>query len=189
MWYSLTVTILVVAVSFGSPGCAGKTEIRNQRLDKVPLARQTMLLKEAVAEARAGHQEEAIRIAEQANALSGEYRFPWRRFRYDVPSSWCYITDGDPTFTMAGYSIVRRQAADLAAASMGLMVELDRTDYFDFAREFAGFMEALIVQKVAEEQARRGEAEKASAWADRLPDACLREHAKRGIADATESGK
>ncbi len=179
MRYSCTIGLLAVAASFASGGCASKTEISNKWAERAPLKKQTLLLQMATLEARAGRREQAVRIADEANGLSWEVGYyTRRRFRYDVPYSWCYIHDGNPVCTMASYGRARKEAADLAAAAMGLLVAFGRTGEFDFARELSESIDPLTVQKVAQEQASRGEAEEAAAWAERLIDDRLREHAR-----------
>ena len=82
-----------------------------------------------------------------------------------------------------GYQAGRRRAGSRAGAAMGLLVELHRTSEFDFATELS-HCDPTIIERAARQQARHGQAERALAWAERLKDNNLREHARRGVASA-----
>jgi len=140
---------------------------------------QISLLVDATREAERGHLSRARRLGERANSLSQSRLLPGMQFRYDDPSTWQYISGGGP-FTMAGYIMERQEAAELAASALGLLVELGRTEEFDFA-ELLSSCPPMTVQKVAEEQVRRGQVKATYDWVSRLDDERLRRYAQWGI--------
>jgi hypothetical protein len=164
-------------------GCGsdnGETIDHNDAMDATTLQRQTAMLVEATREAERGNLIRARRLGDRANGLSRSRLFPGMQFRYDDPSTWQYISEDYPNpFTMAGYVEDRQRSAELAAAAMGLLVEMGRSGEYDFATALSS-CPAMTVQKVAEEQVRRGQTKAAIEWASSLDNDRLRRYAEWG---------
>ncbi len=187
---------MAVAVCWLNIGCVNRDIDVSDNGELTAPEQQTILLQQAAAIAKTGNREEAVRIGEKVNSMSRysivnalvamEHGLAsvTRRFRYDVPSSWRYISDGRYyVFTMATCAASRQRAAKLGAAAMGLLVELGMDRQYDFAADLGDF-DPVVIQSVAREQASRGHAAEAAGWALRLPTQKGRDSARLGIAEA-----
>lgn len=138
----------------------------------------------AACQAKQGDAKGARRTGEVANALKIELSSSasgkqW--FRYNDPSTWGR-TARIPGFTLASAYVHSEMDADLAAASMGLLAELGEDGKYAFDSLLRD-KRAILIRRVAREQARHGRAKNAFQWANRIQDPLQRVEALLGIAE------